>query len=159
MVSTYAGNGQEGVVDAQRLFASFDEPFGIIIDQNDNIYVSEDGEVIRKIDNSGLVTTIAGIPGVEGLTDGNSRSSLFQGPSKMCFRADGSLIVADYWNHAIRSISPDLKTVTTIAGNGTYGSTNSNIGTLATFDEPVAVACDKNGNVYVGEDGSDLVYT
>ena len=158
-VSTYAGSGNNGVVDASRLFASFGGPYAIVIDKNDNIFVSDHAHIIRKIDIAGEITTVAGIPYNPGLSNGLAPASMFRVPTGMCIRTDGSLIVADSFNNAIRSISPDLKNVTTIAGNGTVGKADNYLGSLATFSEPFGVACDNKGNVYVSESANNLVKT
>ncbi len=70
-VTTFAGSGERNTVDENRLNASFNGPIGLEIDSSNNLYISEyKGHVIRKINTSGQVTTIAGIVGSSGSTDG-----------------------------------------------------------------------------------------
>ena len=60
--------------------------------------------------------------------------------------------MADSSNNKIRKITPN-GVVTTLAGSGTTGSENG-IGLTAQFDDPLDVAVDASGNVYVLDDYS-----
>lgn len=122
------------------------------------MYVAEwIGQLIRKIDSSGQVTTIAGIYKTSGNRNGPSSSATFSQPSAMCIRADGSLIIADISNNLIRAVSPDFLTVSTIAGNGTATAVNNPIGLNSTFNAPYGVACDESGNIYVADFNNHMV--
>ena len=88
----------------------------LAIDKDDNIYVADTlNSFIRKIDQNGRVTTVAGTPGKEGDTDGAVTSAQFRLPSGIAVSDDGSIIyVADTGNHKIRKIENGQ--VTSIAG-------------------------------------------
>lgn len=96
-VTTWAGTGAPASVDGNRLQASFNQPQGLAIDDAGNVYVSErGGYVIRKIDPSGNVSTIAGngAPGWFDDTDPNQAS--FYGLEGIDVTPDGRyLYVAD----------------------------------------------------------------
>jgi hypothetical protein len=77
-VSTFAGSGSAGSIDGQGTSASFSEPNGIGIDYNGNLYVAHSNK-IRKINNTGYVSTIAG-RGSVGTSDGQGTSALFRVP-------------------------------------------------------------------------------
>jgi hypothetical protein len=69
-VTTWAGNGAVGSLDGSRLEASFNDPQAIALDGHDNVYVTDlPNYVVRRIDPSGTVTTIAG-NGQPGFKDG-----------------------------------------------------------------------------------------
>ena len=76
----------------------------------------------------------------------------FYGPEAEAMDSAGNIYVADYWNHAIRKITPN-GTVSTLAGHPgmwNYGSADG-VGGMARFDNPTGVAVDGADNVYVAD--------
>jgi streptogramin lyase len=63
---------------------------------------------------------------------------------------NGTVYVADRFNHSIRAINPTTGEVTTLAGNGTAGFVDGP-GTTAQFSSPTGVAVAPNGTVYVAD--------
>jgi gliding motility-associated-like protein len=115
IVSTFAGSGILGYTDGVGTAAVFNQPYGIAIDKNDNIYVAEVGNhTIRKITPAGVVTTLAG-NGFSGQSDGTGSSAQFSGPQYLTTDASGNVYVSDSGNNAIRKVTP-AGVVTTIAG-------------------------------------------
>jgi DNA-binding beta-propeller fold protein YncE len=112
---TLSGTTQ-GFQDGSRDIAMFDTPMAVAIDGNDYVYVADTlNHCIRKIDTSGNVTTIAGVPGEEGSTNGDADRALLRTPSGIAVNADGSVVyVADTGNHRIVKITDGR--VTTVAG-------------------------------------------
>ena len=153
-VSTFAGTGMQGNTDGPGSSATFSNPFGITIDKNGIIYVSNSGYgTIRKITPDGTVSTIAGNNyGQHGFADGTGSSAKFNYPLGMVTDADNNIYVADAANNAIRKITPD-GVVTTLAGNGTSGNANG-AGAAATFNQPLALAMDASNNLLVTEEGN-----
>ncbi|MEG8984253.1 hypothetical protein VCS94_19555, partial [Acinetobacter baumannii] len=79
---------------------------------NGQLYIADSGNhAIRKIDQNGEVTTIAG-SGLMGLKDGKSKDAMFHEPQDIAVTKDGILYVADTLNHVIRRISPDGEVMT-----------------------------------------------
>ncbi|MET6996460.1 hypothetical protein [Chitinophaga defluvii] len=109
MVSTLAGAGIAGFNDGQGTAAKFNftTNTGMATDANGNIYVADvNNHCIRKITPAGLVSTLAGNPGVAGKTDGTGTAALFDHPSAVAVDANNNVFVADTWNWGIRKITP-----------------------------------------------------
>jgi uncharacterized protein (TIGR03437 family) len=147
-VSTLAGSGTAGYADGTGTAAQFRTPYGLAVDAGGNVYVAEQGNhCIRKITPDGVVTTLAGSPGVAGFADGAGATALFSSPSEMVIDAQGNLYVVDYGNHRIRRISPEGKVITW-AGSGQDGFLDG-AGSEAMFSYPRGIAIDAAGALYV----------
>jgi sugar lactone lactonase YvrE len=97
------------------------------------------------------VEPFAGTAGVPGELDGPGATAQFSGPAGLARAPDGSIVVAEIVGQKIRVIANDAAhTVSTLAGSGTPGAYNG-AGTDATFRNPVAVAVDATGAVYVAD--------
>jgi sugar lactone lactonase YvrE len=156
VVTTVAGAvGGSGENDGTGPAAEFNEPSGVAVDGSGNVYVTDQlNDTIRKITPAGVVTTLAGTPGQIGSADGTGPAASFFFPFDIAVDGSGNLYVTDSGNDTIRKITP-AGVVTTLAGTaGKPGDTNGT-GTGASFTDPVGIAVDSSGNVYVSEQQSD----
>lgn len=158
VVSTFAGEGEtftpEGGshVDGTGLDARFNGPVDICMDANGNFYVADNyNECIRKITPNGVVTTLAGAPGMTGDVDGTGNAARFNNILAVDILDADHIIVADAWNNKIRKVNIHTGEVTTLAGNGNTGNEDGNAAD-AEFNGPAGLAVDGFGNVYVSED-------
>ncbi|RDC62700.1 SMP-30/gluconolactonase/LRE family protein [Adhaeribacter pallidiroseus] len=104
IISVLAGNGQLGFADGSGTAASFNNPNGVAVDAQGNVYVADTGNHrIRKITPAGEVSTLAGT-GQRGLVDGIGSSAQFNNPSGIAVDAQGNLYVADSQNHSVRKM-------------------------------------------------------
>ena len=94
------------------------------------------------------VETLSGT-GQAGLADGNRQAGQLNRPHGLAIDARGNVYVSDRGNHAIRVVAANGD-IRTLAGNGKDGKADG-IGAAAAFNQPVAVAVDKSGNVYVAD--------
>ena len=140
-----------------RMSAWLDTPGGLAIGPAGHIYLADaHSDAIRRIDATTLTSaTYAGDPGRgAGFTgDGGpaARAQLAE-PDGIAFAPDGDLIVADSENHRIRRIDRETGVITTIAGSGVPGWNGDGLPALETaFDQPSAVACAPNGDIYVAD--------
>lgn len=149
MVTTLAGAGKEGFADGHRTEALFYGPFGVAVQFDGNIVVTDSGNNrIRRISPDGKVTTLAG-SGREGFADGTGTDASFSRPCGLAVEGDGNILVADTGNHRIRRISTD-GLVTTLAGSGRNGFTDGH-GMSACFAFPHYVASEGDGHVLVAD--------
>lgn len=154
-VSTFAGNGSHGLVNAYRTSASFGAPIKMTSDANGNMYVTDaDNFVIRKIDTTGNVTTFAGT-GQNGFVDGPAAQAKFRHPTGIVFNpADGYVYVANTQNNAIRRID-SAGNVSTYAGTGVAGLTNGSL-SQAQFFAPTDLLI-FNGFMYVSDTNNNVI--
>jgi sugar lactone lactonase YvrE len=158
IVTTFAGLGRtRGGTDATGTNARFEQPFGIAVDPNGNVYVSDSmANTIRKISPAGVVTTLAGRYGANGSADGAGSDARFSVPYAVAVDAAGTVFVVDHGNHTIRKITAS-GTVSTLAGTaGTAGSTNGR-GAAASFRYPSGIAVDRTGTVFVADTDNQVI--
>lgn len=158
-VSTFAGSGEATFSDGIGITAKFNEPVGITIDENDNLYVADySNSLIRKITPSAVVTTFAGTlswgwpQGGFADSDINGDGELFINPHSIAY-GNGFLYVSDHNNHRIRKISVASSVTTTIAGNGNWYnySGDGDLATNADISNPTGIAVSSTGTVYFAD--------
>ena len=152
VVSTLAGAaGPSGDTDGTGTAARFGSLSNLAIDGGGNLYATDnERHVIRKITSAGVVTTIAGLAGTSGTSDGTGTAARFGGPNGIAFDRDGNLYVADTSNDSIRRVAPD-GTVTRIAGTPAEPGNFDGTGATSRFFRPYGIATDSAGNVYVAD--------
>ncbi|MCX6873709.1 MAG: choice-of-anchor D domain-containing protein, partial [Verrucomicrobia bacterium] len=159
VVTTLAGDpGFFGNVDGTGSAARFRSPWGIAVDGSGNQYVADcNNYTIRKVTPAGVVTTVAGSPGLEGSADGTGSAARFYVPCGIVVDRSANLYVTDYWNDTIRKVTPS-GTVTTFAGNSQFGSGSvDGTGSAARFTSPSGIAVDGSGNLYVADSGNHTI--
>ena len=161
-VSTLAGlAASPGAVDAPTGGAArFTYPSALAYDGTASLYIADsDNETIRKLvvsgANAGQVSTVAGTAGQLGTTDGTGSAARFYAPQGLVYDGSANLYVADTFNHTIRQVvvtpGAQFGMVSTVAGQpGTSGSSDGT-GSAARFDQPMGLADDGAGNLYVAD--------
>src|SRR5262249_4720478 len=110
----------------------------------------------RKITPAGVVTTLAGMAGVTGSTDGTGAAASFYGPKGVATDGGGDGCVGDQFNSIIRTIPPGGMGPTLAGNAGVLGSSDGT-GAAASFRSPIGLATDGAGNVYLGDNGNGTV--
>ncbi len=159
IVSTFAGNGTSGCADGNGTNARFKNPTGLAFDNNGNLIVADYlNHMIRKIDPSGNVSTVAGTCGVTG-SDPNPTTvsaSLFNEPHGVFVDYIGNIYVAEFNNHWIKKIDLANDLVTTVAGTGAPGYVNGP-GSSAQFNQPFRVCGTLSGTLYIPDSQNDVI--
>ena len=137
-ITTVAGNGEKGfsgdngnAVDARLHF-----PRDIEVDGSGNLYIVDSrNDRVRKVDTSGIITSLATFKFARGLA----------------IDASGNVYVSDISGHRIRKVDT-MGTATNIAGTGESGfSGDGGAATSARLDYPDGVAVDGSGNLYIAD--------
>ena len=147
VVTTLAGSALNvGSSDGTGALASFDEPSGIAVDANGNLYVADWGDsTIRKITPAGVVTTLAGKANTVGHVDGVGAIALFDNPFGVAVDTSGNVFVSDNANATLRKITP-AGVVTTVAGRSLENELVFGAG--GTLNSPDGLAVDSSGALY-----------
>jgi sugar lactone lactonase YvrE len=157
-VTTFAGAfGVAGSADGTGTAARFNLPSGIVA-VGTTLYVCDTGNhTIRKIvSTSGLVTTVAGTPGVPGAIDNTLPGNvLFSSPRGITSDGGTNLYVADTGNHKIRKVISASGATTTFAGSGSPGFAD-NTGTTASFVSPEGITFD-GSSLFVADTGNHAI--
>jgi uncharacterized protein (TIGR03437 family) len=154
-VTTIAGNEFAGFADGTGSDAKFNNPVGIAVDGQGNLYVTDEtNQRIRKIITGGIVSTFAG-SAQQGFNDGTGSLAQFYNPQGIASDAQGNLVVVDSRSFLIRKITPGA-VVSTLAGNIVYGFTDGT-GKAAQFHTPTGAALDGQGNVYIADWGNHSI--
>ncbi len=123
VVTTIAGNGTIGSMDGTNSHAQFNSPAGVVIDNDGNLYVSDQfNSTIRKITPIGtnwVVTTIGGVALAQGANNGVGTNAHFFRPWGLAADAQKRLLIVDHSNHTIRQGVPPSSSPPTLRIAGT----------------------------------------
>jgi len=160
-INTVAGNGWIGDGGPATL-AILRQPGGVAADISGNIYIAETGgNRIRKVDRSGVITTVAGT-GVSGFSGDGGPATAAQIASPYGLAADifGNLYIADLGNARVRRVTPDGN-IATIAGGGALAPGAANEGMPATSMQlagPRNLIAIDGGGLYISDFGGQRVF-
>ncbi len=160
IISTYAGTGITGYSGDGGLAtaAKLNGPAGITVDSLSNLYFADRyNQVIRKINSSGIITTIAGT-GISGFSGdgGNATMAQFDYPTDIAVDQLGNLFVTDLYNYRIRKINSS-GIISTFAGTGTQSFTgNGGPAISANLYGVYGITVDLLGNVYVSDGWAEV---
>ena len=106
---------------------------------------------VRRIDPSGVITTVAGTGAAGFAGDGAAATKAkLSCPSDVALDAGGNLLVADETNHRVRRIDAATGKISTVAGNGTVGfGVDGVVATKTSLTRPQGVALDPGGNLLI----------
>jgi len=148
-VSSIAGSGLAGHLDATPAASKFNQPTGVTYDKiNDKLYVADKMNHCIRLVQFNSVTTIAGTPGSPGYVNGAATISRLQEPNDVqVYSEDADLYIADAGNHCIRKFD-HLGVLSTFAGKDQPGLIDG-IGLSARFNTPVSISFDSAGYFFI----------
>jgi len=161
VVTTLAGKaGSSGSADGTNSAARFNNPCGMAVDTNGNVYVADAyNYTIRKVTPIGtnwVVTTLAGSAGNIGSADGTNSAARFNYPNFLGMDSAGNLYVTDWGNDTIRKVTPVGTdwVVTTLAGSAGSAGYADGTNSAARFNWPGGGAVGSGGNLYVSDENN-----
>ncbi|MCB9641123.1 MAG: hypothetical protein H6727_19655 [Myxococcales bacterium] len=153
-----ASSGSLGGYKDGGVLAKLKEPCGLALASNGDLFFADAGNhAIRKVSN-GQVITVAGLGPDAGklpspdLKDGKAEDARFNRPCGLAFDPAGNLFIADTKNSLIRKLDPSGN-VTTFAGQ----DASKFLDGPARFVEPIGLAFDASGDLFVSDTGSFLI--
>ncbi|WP_161499303.1 NHL domain-containing protein [Flavipsychrobacter stenotrophus] len=161
IISTVAGTGTAGFSGngGPATAAKINQPTSVAVDDTGNIIFTDDANnMIRKINTSGIISTIAGT-GTGGYFGdlGLAVNAQLNSPSGVATDHKGNVFIADVYNHAVRKIDTGGR-ITTIAGDGSPGYTgNGYPAIMSSLNFPKGVWADSTGNLFIVDQGNSVI--
>jgi hypothetical protein len=124
IITTVAGTGVCGFTgDGLATANGVEYPQGVAVDANDNLFIGDYSNRVRWVSPNGIMTTIAGTGAASyGGDGGPATSALLYEPTGIALDPAGDVLVSDYNNGRVRSISA-FPAVGTSTGNMSFGLT------------------------------------
>lgn len=168
VVATISGQaGNPGSSDGPADNGLLNHPRALTVSPDGNyIFIADTGNhAVRLLYPNGngiffgpILFTLAGLPGVQGTTDGDSGKDRFTAPGGITMNASYNLYVGDSGTDRVREVTQLLQPmVTSVAGvAASAGMIDGPAGT-ARFNGPSGIALDANGNVFVADTGNNVI--
>ena len=170
-INTVAGDGVNGFSGDGGLAtqAQINYPFGAAIDAEGNTYIADtENHRVRKVTPTGVISTVAGTGNTGDSGDGGPAiTAAMSGPYGIAIDPTGNVYVSSGrlthvpsptpLDQRVRMISPS-GAITTVAGNGLMGySGDGGPAANAELSNPVALATDSAGNLYIADAGNNCI--
>jgi sugar lactone lactonase YvrE len=134
--------------------AALKSPNGVAVDAVGNLFIADSGNyVIRKVNASGIITTVAGNGSYGYSGDGGAATNAaLTSPNGVAVDTAGNLFIVDTFNYCIRKVNIN-GIITTVAGIGSSGSSGDGVAaTNAALNYPLGVGLDAVGDVFIADD-------
>ena len=161
VITTVAGSGTAGFGgdSGAAVSAQLRGPRGMALDGSGNLYIADmSNHRIRKVDSSGVITTVAG-SGTAGFSGDGAAAVAAQlnNPRGVALDGSGNLYIADTSNHRIRKVDSSGD-ISTVAGDGTLGSSGDGAAAVAArLNQPRGMALDGSGNLYIADRSNNRI--
>lgn len=153
---TVAGQAYKcGAADGAAATAKFNRPRGIVANtRTGEVFVADTSNFTLRRIYGDTVTTLAGVAGQSGSTDGTGGAARFTAPSGLAMDSAENLYVTD--GAAVRMVTP-AGVVSTLAGKAGESGYKDGAAAVARFSTLSGVAVDENGAVYVADTGNHCI--
>jgi RHS repeat-associated protein len=139
--------------------AQLNYPQGMVFDAAGNLFIADYiNNRVRKIDPSGIITTVAGTGAAGFSGDGGAAvQAALSNPIALAVDSFGNLFISDYENFRIRKVDRN-GIITTVAGNGAQGYSGDNgPATQARIDHANGIEVDASGSLFIADTHSNRV--
>ena len=172
IITTVAGNGSNSVSGdgGQAISAGIGVPYGgVALDSAGNLYFADaaNNRVRKVVLSTGIITTAAGSgPNGQGGFSGDggpATSARLSQPVGVAVDSSGNIYIADGNNNRVRMVAASTGFISTVAGSGGSGYQNAaysgdgGLATNARFYYPSGVAVDQVGDIYIADDGNNVI--
>lgn len=153
IINTVAGGGGSLGDGGPATAAQMQNPTTTYIDGSGNKLIADfGGNRIRKVNTSGIISTIAGNGTAASGGDGSAATSAsvtINNPAGVCEDPAGNIYIAEQNGCRVRKINTS-GIISTFAGTGSCSTSgDGGAATLATINHPTNVVADASGNVYI----------
>ena len=161
IITTLAGTGVEGYYGdgGPATAAELNGPYRVTVDLAGNVYIPDSGNSrVRKVSPDGIISTVVG-NGQSGYAGdgGLATNATLNFPEAVAFDPAGNYYLADEAANVVRKIDTNGM-ITTAVGTGVAAYTGDNgPATKATLDSPVGVAVDASGNLFISDQGNNVI--
>lgn len=160
-INTVAGISATGYYNGDGIPATtamIGSPAGVRVDSLGNIFIGDGNTRIRKVNTSGIISTVAGNGTVGyGSSGGAATSRALDGTIGVCMDPSGNIYFADKNNDVVRKVSTS-GILTNFAGTSTAGfSGDGGQASSARLNGPHGVRADKFGNIYIADQGNQRI--
>ena len=156
VITTFAGTGASpDGGDGGAAAAAAVTPATLAVDSAGNVYLA-DNAVIRKIDTTGKISTVAGT-GTAGYSgDNGSALSAELGSYLPGLAVDSqqNIYISDWSSQRVRKVTKSTGFISTVAGTGVAGYSGEGTATAEELNYPAGLAIDKNGNLYIADNAN-----
>lgn len=164
ILTTIGGTGTAGFSGdgGPAINAAFWYPAGLSVTAAGEVYIADyNNNRIRKIDATGIVTTVTGNGSQTFSGDGGpALSASLNLPTGVFVDAANNIFIADRGNDVVRKVTASTGNITTVAGSGNYGYGGD--GGLATspcakLADPHKVREDAAGNLFIADQSNNCI--
>ena len=156
VLTVVAGDGTSGSEGdgGPAVQAQLSYPTDVYLDDDGNLYIAERYRGVRKVDSSGIITTVAG-GGAWGTigNGGPATEAHLYGVEEITMDSAGNLYIVESWNNSVRKVDTH-GVITTVAGLNNSSGGYSGDGVFATqaqLNEPTDVLIDPAGNIFIAD--------
>jgi len=168
-ISTVAGNGTTDYTPGKTALEATLAASMAIPDAHGNLYIADTGNcIVRKVDPSGAITTIAGTPPSYGILNcgysgngGPATDARLDFPQKAIADAAGNVYIGDLYNCVVRKVDASTGVISNYAGSGPgincgY-SGDGGLATDAQLNQPIGLTFDSAGNLYIADALNEVI--
>lgn len=153
--TVFAGTGTPGAaVPGAAASSPVGQPYGVARDAGGDVYISDrTHNEVYKVDPTGTLSVFAGTGASGPPAVGPATASDLASPAGLAVDANGDLYIADSGNDVVEKVTP-AGALSIVAGSGTQGAPTAGSALGSDLDDPLGVAVDGAGDVFIADSGN-----